>query len=47
VLGPSDYIYTEPGEERFLEAIDDSVIFASTPKPVVVTGNPRTVAEKT
>jgi quercetin dioxygenase-like cupin family protein len=37
VLGPGDYMYTEPGEEHFLEAIEDSVIYASTPKPVVVT----------
>ena len=46
VLAPGDYMYTEPGEEHFLEAIEDSVIFASTPKPVVVTGKPLTEAEK-
>ena len=39
-------MYTEPGEEYFLKAIEDSVIFASTPKPVVVTEKPVTVAEK-
>src|SRR5262245_40411119 len=36
VLGPGDYMYTEPGEEHFLEAIEDSVVFASTPKPVAI-----------
>lgn len=37
VLGPGDYMFTEAGEEHFLEAIEDSVIYASTPKPVVIT----------
>jgi quercetin dioxygenase-like cupin family protein len=46
VLGPGDYMYTEPGEEHFLEAIEDSVIFASTPKPVVITEKPAVAAEK-
>jgi quercetin dioxygenase-like cupin family protein len=36
VLGPGDYMFTEPGEEHFLEALEDSVISASTPKPVVI-----------
>lgn len=36
VLGPGDYMFTEPGEEHFLEAIEDSVIYASTPKPVQI-----------
>lgn len=46
VLGPGDYMYTEPGEEHFLEAIEDSVVYASTPKPVVVTGKPASAAQK-
>ncbi len=46
VLGPGDYMYTEPGEEHFLEAIEDSVIYASTPKPVLITEKPAAVAEK-
>lgn len=37
-LGPGDYLYTEAGEEHDLEALEDSVIFASTDKPVDVTG---------
>ena len=46
VLGPGDYMFTEIGEEHFLEAIEDSVIFATTPKPVVITEKPGAVAEK-
>jgi quercetin dioxygenase-like cupin family protein len=46
VLGPGDYMYTEIGEEHFLEAIEDSVIFASTPKPVVILDKQATAAEK-
>jgi quercetin dioxygenase-like cupin family protein len=46
VLGPGDYMFTEPGEEHFLEAIEDSVVFASTPKPVVIVEEPAPVAEK-
>ena len=38
VLTAGDYMFTEPGEEHFLEALEDSVVYASTPKPVVVTG---------
>lgn len=33
-LGPGDYLYTEPGEEHELEALEDSVVYASTDKPV-------------
>ena len=36
VLGPGDYMFTEPGEVHFLEAIEDSVVYASTPKPVQI-----------
>ena len=46
VLGPGDYVYTEPGEEHFLEAIEDSVVFASTPKPVTIIEKPATAAGK-
>jgi len=37
VLGAGDYLYTEPGEEHYLEALEDSVIYASTPRPVTIT----------
>jgi len=40
VLGPGDYMFTEPGEEHFLEALEDAVIYASTPKPVVIVEKP-------
>ena len=46
VLGPGDYLYTEAGEEHFLEAIEDSVVYASTPKPVVILDKLTSVAEK-
>jgi quercetin dioxygenase-like cupin family protein len=36
VLGPGDYLYAEPGEEHALLALEDSVLFASTEKPIVV-----------
>ncbi len=36
ILGPGDYLYTEPGEEHELEALEDSVIYASTEQPVDV-----------
>ena len=37
ILGPGDYMYAEPGEEHFLEALEDSVIYASTPRPITIT----------
>ena len=46
VLGPGDYMYTETGEEHFLEAIEDSVVYASTPKPVTILEKPTAVVEK-
>ena len=36
ILSAGDYLYTEAGEEHFLEAIEDSAIYASTPRPVTV-----------
>jgi quercetin dioxygenase-like cupin family protein len=36
ILNAGDYMYTEPGEEHFLEAIEDSVIYASTPRPIKI-----------
>lgn len=36
ILGPGDYMYTEAGEEHALVAVEDSVIFASTEKPIRV-----------
>jgi quercetin dioxygenase-like cupin family protein len=36
-LAAGDYMYTEPGEEHYLEALEDSVIYASTPRPVTIT----------
>ncbi len=35
-LGPGDYLYTEAGEEHDLVALEDSVIYASTNKPVEI-----------
>ena len=36
VLVAGDYMYTEPGEEHYLEALEDSVIYASTLRPVTI-----------
>ena len=36
ILVAGDYMYTEPGEEHYLEALEDSVIYASTPRPVTI-----------
>ena len=33
-LNAGDYMFTEPGEEHELVALEDSVIYASTPAPV-------------
>jgi quercetin dioxygenase-like cupin family protein len=46
VLGPGDYLYTEAGEEHFLEALEDSLIYASTPKPVTIMEQLTVVADK-
>ena len=37
VLGPGDYLYTEAGEEHALVALEDSVLFATTERPIIVT----------
>ena len=37
-LLPGDYMYTDPGEEHDVEALEDSVIYASTPRPVTIVG---------
>jgi quercetin dioxygenase-like cupin family protein len=37
VLEAGDYMYTEAGEEHELVALVDSVIYASTEKPVTIT----------
>ena len=37
VLGAGDYLYTEAGEEHSLVALEDSVIYASTERPIQVT----------
>ena len=39
-------MFTETGEEHFLEAIEDSLVYASTPKPVVILEKPTAVVEK-
>lgn len=36
VLGAGDYLYTEAGEEHALIALEDSVLFASTERPIRV-----------
>jgi quercetin dioxygenase-like cupin family protein len=36
VLGVGDYLYTEAGEEHALVALEDSLIFASTERPITV-----------
>jgi quercetin dioxygenase-like cupin family protein len=36
ILGAGDYLYTEPGEEHALIALEDSVLFASTERPIRV-----------
>jgi quercetin dioxygenase-like cupin family protein len=36
VLGAGDYLYTGPGEEHALTALEDSVLFASTERPIQV-----------
>jgi quercetin dioxygenase-like cupin family protein len=36
VLAAGDYLYTEVGEEHALTALEDSVIFASTERPIRV-----------
>ena len=46
ILGPGDYMYTEPGEEHFLEAVEESVIYASTPRPITITEKALAAAEK-
>lgn len=46
ILGPGDYMYAETGEEHFLEAIEDSVVYASTSKPVVILEKLKAAAEK-
>jgi quercetin dioxygenase-like cupin family protein len=46
ILGPGDYLYTEAGEEHFVEAIEDSVVYASTSKPVVILEQSTATAEK-
>ena len=35
-LGPGDYIYTEAGEVHDLHALEDSVIYVSSEKPVTI-----------
>ena len=37
ILGPGDYLYTEAGEEHALVALEDSVLFATTERPIMVT----------
>lgn len=37
ILGPGDYLYTEAGEEHALVALEDSVLFASTERPIQIT----------
>ncbi len=37
VLGPGDYLFTAAGEEHALVALEDSVLYASTERPIVVT----------
>jgi quercetin dioxygenase-like cupin family protein len=37
VLGAGDYLYTEAGEEHALLALEDSVIYASTERPIQIT----------
>lgn len=37
ILGPGDYLYTEAGEEHALVALEDSVIYASSERPIQVT----------
>ncbi|HUF19852.1 MAG TPA: cupin domain-containing protein [Burkholderiales bacterium] len=37
-LGEGDYLFTEAGEEHELVALEDSVIYVATDKPVTVTG---------
>src|SRR5262249_17620206 len=46
VPGRGDYMFTEAGEVHFLEAIEDSVVYASTPKPVTILEQAPAVAEK-
>ena len=36
ILGAGDYLYTEAGEEHALVALEDSVIYASTERPIQV-----------
>lgn len=35
-LGPGDYLYTEPGEIHQLVALEDSMVYVFTEKPVKV-----------
>jgi quercetin dioxygenase-like cupin family protein len=35
-MSAGDYLYTEAGEEHDLVALEDSVIYASTARPVTV-----------
>ena len=44
VLGPGDYLYTEAGEEHALVALEDSVLFASTERPIKVLQSEETAA---
>ena len=37
-LLPGDYMHTEAGEEHAVEALEDSTIYASTPRPVTIVG---------
>lgn len=37
-LGAGDYLYTEAGEEHELVALEDSLIFVASDKPVTATG---------
>jgi quercetin dioxygenase-like cupin family protein len=37
VLGAGDYLYTAAGEEHALIALEDSVIYASTERPIQIT----------
>ena len=37
VLGVDDYLYTEAGEEHALGALEDSLIYASTERPIQIT----------
>lgn len=37
VLGAGDYLYTEPGEEHDVLALEDSMFFVGSHKPVHVT----------